>query len=225
MSEVLSSGLVASGCTTARCWSSVTTPATLTLTANTSASVVAVRPCTTPPTSDRSTFSPVAVSIRPESAPGAETSKAYVTVPAPSAPKRAVKLPEKSAVASSVRSLSSTVRSGTMPVVLIVGPSSSKNTCEPISAVWLPASESVKPPMSKLALKFGAVPTFSISTRSWVPAVEYSTSYPALTPLTMIESPLEVIVMLAVTSLPSASRTLTPSTFTDVWLFARMPSM
>ncbi|MNG12458.1 hypothetical protein D3C84_960710 [compost metagenome] len=61
-----SSGLVASGCTTARSWSSVTSPLAATLTVNTSALLVAVRPSTTAPLSDRFTAWPVAVSVSPE---------------------------------------------------------------------------------------------------------------------------------------------------------------
>ncbi|MNG13115.1 hypothetical protein D3C84_967730 [compost metagenome] len=63
---VESSGLVASGCTTARIWSSVTLPVAATLTVNTSRLPVAVRPSTTVPLSDRFTASPEAVSISPE---------------------------------------------------------------------------------------------------------------------------------------------------------------
>ncbi|MNQ96608.1 hypothetical protein D3C85_1122230 [compost metagenome] len=63
---VESSGLVVSGCTTARIWSSVTTPLAATLTVNTSRLSVAVRPSTTVPLSDRFTASPVAVSVSPE---------------------------------------------------------------------------------------------------------------------------------------------------------------
>ncbi|MNR38599.1 hypothetical protein D3C85_1567140 [compost metagenome] len=61
-----SSGLFASGCTTARIWSSVTTPLAATLTVNTSKLSVAVRPSTTVPLSDRFTAWPVAVSVNPE---------------------------------------------------------------------------------------------------------------------------------------------------------------
>ncbi|MNC50451.1 hypothetical protein D3C75_996920 [compost metagenome] len=63
---VESSGLVASGCTTARSWSRVTSPLAATLTVNTSRLVVAVRPSTTVPLSDRFTASPVSVSVNPE---------------------------------------------------------------------------------------------------------------------------------------------------------------
>ncbi|MNF91267.1 hypothetical protein D3C84_738620 [compost metagenome] len=63
---VESSGLFASGCTTARIWSRVTTPSAATLTVNTSRLSVAVRPSTTVPLSDRFTTSPVAVSVNPE---------------------------------------------------------------------------------------------------------------------------------------------------------------
>ncbi|MOA35689.1 hypothetical protein D3C78_1571590 [compost metagenome] len=63
---VESSGLVVLVCTTARIWSSVTLPVAATLTVNTSRSLVAVRPSTTVPLSDRFTASPVAVSISPE---------------------------------------------------------------------------------------------------------------------------------------------------------------
>ncbi|MOA22806.1 hypothetical protein D3C78_1433920 [compost metagenome] len=61
-----SSGLVASGCTTARIWSSVTSPLAATLTVNTSSLLVAVRPWTTPLTSDRFTAWFVSVSTSPE---------------------------------------------------------------------------------------------------------------------------------------------------------------
>ncbi|MNE97341.1 hypothetical protein D3C80_1956710 [compost metagenome] len=63
---VESSGLVGSGCTTARSWSSVTLPSAATLTVNTSWLPVAVRPSTTVPLSDRLTASPEAVSVSPE---------------------------------------------------------------------------------------------------------------------------------------------------------------
>ncbi|MNZ51936.1 hypothetical protein D3C78_697680 [compost metagenome] len=61
-----SSGLLVSGCTMARSWSRVTSPLLATLTVNTRRLVVAVRPSTTVPLSDRLTASPVAVSVRPE---------------------------------------------------------------------------------------------------------------------------------------------------------------
>ncbi|MNE74827.1 hypothetical protein D3C80_1709350 [compost metagenome] len=63
---VESSGSVVSGCTTARSWSRVTSPLAATLTVNTSALLVAVRPSTTAPLSDRLTASPLAVSVSPE---------------------------------------------------------------------------------------------------------------------------------------------------------------
>ncbi|MNC43929.1 hypothetical protein D3C75_928180 [compost metagenome] len=63
---VESSGLVVLECTTARSWSRVTSPLAATLTVNTSRLVVAVRPSTTVPLSDRFTASPVAVSVSPE---------------------------------------------------------------------------------------------------------------------------------------------------------------
>ncbi|MNN96606.1 hypothetical protein D3C81_2165380 [compost metagenome] len=50
----------------ARSWSRVTSPLLATLTVNTRRLVVAVRPSTTVPLSDRLTASPVAVSVRPE---------------------------------------------------------------------------------------------------------------------------------------------------------------
>ncbi|MNG04287.1 hypothetical protein D3C84_874100 [compost metagenome] len=61
-----SSGLVVLGCTTARTWSRVTSPFVATLTVNTNRSVVAVRPSTVVPLSERLTTSPVAVSVSPE---------------------------------------------------------------------------------------------------------------------------------------------------------------
>ncbi|MOA33811.1 hypothetical protein D3C78_1551400 [compost metagenome] len=61
-----SSGLVASGCTSARIWSRVTSPLVATLTVNTKKLVVAVRPSTVVPLSERLTNSPVAVSVNPE---------------------------------------------------------------------------------------------------------------------------------------------------------------
>ncbi|MNP67380.1 hypothetical protein D3C76_1632050 [compost metagenome] len=63
---VESSGLVGSGCTTARSWSRVTLPLAATLTVNTSRLPRAVRPSTTAPLSDRFTASPVSVSVNPE---------------------------------------------------------------------------------------------------------------------------------------------------------------
>ncbi|MOA31128.1 hypothetical protein D3C78_1522700 [compost metagenome] len=62
---VESSGSLALGCTTARSWSRVTLPLAATLTVNTRSSLVAVRPSTTVPLSDRITASPVAVSVIP----------------------------------------------------------------------------------------------------------------------------------------------------------------
>ncbi|MNP58125.1 hypothetical protein D3C76_1530120 [compost metagenome] len=64
-----SSGLVASGCTTARIWSRVTSPLVATLTVNTSRLVVAVRPSTVVPLDERLTASPVAVSMSPDAPP------------------------------------------------------------------------------------------------------------------------------------------------------------
>ncbi|MOA23488.1 hypothetical protein D3C78_1441110 [compost metagenome] len=63
---VESSGLLGSGCTTARSWSSVTLPSAATLTVNTSRLLRAVRPSTTVPLSDRFTAWPEAVSVSPE---------------------------------------------------------------------------------------------------------------------------------------------------------------
>ncbi|MNL45621.1 hypothetical protein D3C87_1682820 [compost metagenome] len=64
-----SSGLVASGCTTARCWSSVTRPAASTLTVKTSAPLMAVRPSTKPALTVSTTLWFVRVSTRPEATP------------------------------------------------------------------------------------------------------------------------------------------------------------
>ncbi|MNY44233.1 hypothetical protein D3C86_1792410 [compost metagenome] len=61
-----SSGLVVSGCTTARSWSSVTRPAASTLTVKTSAPLMAVRPSTTPALTVSTTLWFVRVSTRPE---------------------------------------------------------------------------------------------------------------------------------------------------------------
>ncbi len=70
-----SSGLVVSGCTTGRCWSSVTVPVALTLTVKTMSPVAAAtasvpwRPSTTPEAMrNRNTLLPVATSSSPESA-------------------------------------------------------------------------------------------------------------------------------------------------------------
>ncbi|MNV82073.1 hypothetical protein D3C71_1757860 [compost metagenome] len=63
---VESSGSLILGCTTARSWSRVTLPLASTLTVNTSRLLVAVRPSTTVPLSDRFTTWPVSVSVRPE---------------------------------------------------------------------------------------------------------------------------------------------------------------
>ncbi|MNV77641.1 hypothetical protein D3C71_1710830 [compost metagenome] len=65
-----SSGLVASGCTTARCWSSVTRPAAFTLTVKTTNPLPAVRPSTTPPAVRvKTTLWLLSVSTRPEATP------------------------------------------------------------------------------------------------------------------------------------------------------------
>ncbi|MNP72192.1 hypothetical protein D3C76_1686940 [compost metagenome] len=65
-------------------------------------------------------------------------------------------------------SVSSTVSVGSVPVVLMLGPSSSKTIWEPISVLATDAWTSVKPPMSKSAwlvpLASRAAP-FSMSTR------------------------------------------------------------
>ncbi len=53
-------------CWIARIWSSVTSPAASIVTVNTRSLLIAVRPWTTPPTSDRITFSPVATSTSPD---------------------------------------------------------------------------------------------------------------------------------------------------------------
>ncbi|MNZ51935.1 hypothetical protein D3C78_697670 [compost metagenome] len=91
-----------------------------------------------------------------------------MSVPAPSAPKAEVKLAAKLCVASVARIVSSTVRTGSVPVVLILGPSSSKLILEPISAVAVETWRSMKPPISKSACSLPLASTaapFSTSTR------------------------------------------------------------
>ncbi|MNF71246.1 hypothetical protein D3C84_531920 [compost metagenome] len=89
-------------------------------------------------------------------------------MPAPSAPNAEVKLAAKLWVSLVASTVSSTVSVGSVPVVLMLGPSSSKIILEPISVVVTEALTSVKPPISKsawsLPLAVTAAP-FSISTR------------------------------------------------------------
>ncbi|MNC43928.1 hypothetical protein D3C76_1806280 [compost metagenome] len=71
-------------------------------------------------------------------------------------------------VALVASTVSSTISVGSVPVVLMLGPSSSKMILEPISVFEIEAWTSVKPPISKsacsLPLAVTAAP-FSISTR------------------------------------------------------------
>ncbi|MNE73128.1 hypothetical protein D3C80_1691190 [compost metagenome] len=98
-------------------------------------------------------------------------------MPAPSAPNAEVKLAAKFCVALVASTVSSTVSVGSVPVVLMLGPSSSKIIFEPISAVVVEAWSSLKPPISKsawlLPLASVAAP-FSMSTRLWSAVVVYS---------------------------------------------------
>ncbi|MNY29444.1 hypothetical protein D3C86_1634860 [compost metagenome] len=98
-------------------------------------------------------------------------------MPAPSAPNAELKLAAKLWVALVASTVSSTVSVGSVPVVLMLGPSSSKMILEPISAFEIEAWTSVKPPISKsacsLPLALTAAP-FSTSTRLWSDVVVYS---------------------------------------------------
>ncbi|VIO75545.1 hypothetical protein CI41S_48470 [Bradyrhizobium ivorense] len=135
-SVTTSSGLVASGCCSARTWSSVTTPAALTLTrksivpAGSAAPPAPTRPTTSAPSMNRKTCWPVATSISPESTPALliPSTKAELIVPAPSAPKLlvAVKLSAKFADALIARLVSSTTSAsaGAVAVSVMFGPSS-----------------------------------------------------------------------------------------------------
>ncbi|MNR25126.1 hypothetical protein D3C85_1422570 [compost metagenome] len=79
-----------------------------------------------------------------------------------------MKLAAKLWVALVASTVSSTISVGSTPVVLMLGPSSSKMILEPISVFEIEAWTSVKPPISKsacsLPLALTAAP-FSISTR------------------------------------------------------------
>ncbi|MNR33981.1 hypothetical protein D3C85_1517100 [compost metagenome] len=89
-------------------------------------------------------------------------------MPAPSAPNAELKLAAKLLVSLVARTVSSTVSVGSSPVVLMLGPSSSKMILEPISAVAVEGWISVKPPISKSAWSLPLASTaapFSMSTR------------------------------------------------------------
>ncbi|MCY1236882.1 hypothetical protein D9M72_495560 [compost metagenome] len=101
-----------------------------------------------------------------------------------------------------------------MSATAMLGPSSSKIICEPISAVAVDDLSSRKPPMSKsawvLPVALRAAP-FSMSTRLWSADVVYSIDWPATTPV-MVATPAVMLMARVELSPPSAPAAKVSST-------------